>query len=173
MPVCVIKNTEPRNTSIPISLALGSASGLALRQFLPVYKPEIDTVMFDQTDAIISDSVSNAKNKYLSAIKKSIRREPDNPALKLFIKQYYTKKHADLKAVKQEIKNAPQKIQKKITSLRNEMAAKVRAARNLTDSNIKSAVKQARSVWAFLLPGAALGLLGGYIYNIIGAIKED
>ena len=53
------------------------------------------------------------------------------------------------------------------------MAVKMRAAKNLTDANIKNAVKQKRSISAFLLPGIALGALGAYVYNVIGTISEE
>ena len=36
-----------------------------------------------------------------------------------------------------------------------------------------NATKQARPVWAYLLPGIALGSIGAFVYNVIGTITED
>ena len=60
-----------------------------------------------------------------------------------------------------------------LNKIKKDLLQKIKASRRLSMANIASVTKQARPVWAFLLPGAALGALSGYVYNVIGTIVED
>ena len=93
--------------------------------------------------------------------------------MKLFLERMEAKTVQEAKTAKEKIKNAPQAVKENIDKLKNVMAAQIKASRHLTEANIKNAVKQARPVWGYLLPGLALGALGGYFYNVVGTIKED
>ena len=173
MQVCVIKNTEPKNVSIPLTMTAGGIAGLGLRYFMPVYKPEIDTVMFNQSDAIKRDNFETAKKTFIDKAKNLFKKEPENEALKLFLERMEARTAQEAKIAKEKIKNAPQTVKENVDKLKNVMAAQIKASRHLTEANIKNAVKQARPVWGYLLPGLALGALGGYFYNVVGTIKED
>ena len=52
MTICAIKNTETKNISIPATAIVGGAAGLALRQFIPAQKEEIDTFLFNKSNEI-------------------------------------------------------------------------------------------------------------------------
>ncbi len=188
MQVCVIKNTEPKNVNIPLVAAAGAGAGLALRHFMPVHKPEIDSVMFGESEVLKENNIKNAKKAVLSDLFKTAGKDKDNQALQLFIERTkasvkYDQAGSDkqlkaeavklAKAAKEKIKAAPAEVQKEVHNLTEKAVNKVRAAKILTEANIKSAVKQARPVWAYVLPGAALGALGAYVYNVIGTISED
>lgn len=173
MQVCVIKNTEPKNVSIPLMMAAGGAAGLGLRYFAPVYQPEIDTVMFNQADAIKRDNFESAKKSFIEKTKNLFKKNPKNEALQLFLERLEAKTVDEAKAAKQKIKNAPADIKAGIDELKNVMTAQIKASRHLTQANIKNAVKQARPVWGYLLPGVALGALAGYFYNVVGTIRQD
>ncbi len=173
MQVCVVKNTEPKNVSIPLTMAAGGTAGLALRYFLPVYQPERDTVMFNQSEEIKRDNFVSAKQAFIEKIKNQFKKDSKNQSLQLFLERMEAKTSQEAKIAKEKIKNAPAEIKASIDYLKAQMAASIKASRHLTDANIKNAVKQARSVWGYLLPGIALGALAGYFYNVVGTIRED
>ena len=172
MQVCVIKNTEPKNVSIPLTAAAGGAVGLGLRYLLPVSKQEIDDVMFYQSDVIKQNHANEVKKNFMENISKQFKNDPDT-AKSLFWEIANAKTAKAVKEAKTKIKNSPKEIQDAVAKLRKDLAMQLQASRNLTNANIKNAVKQARSIWAFLLPGVALGALGAYVYNVIGTIRED
>ena len=64
-------------------------------------------------------------------------------------------------------------VQEKVTDMINNLAAKMKASKSITVANIKNAAKQSRPYSHFILPGAALGALVGYAYNVVGTINED
>lgn len=187
MSVCVIKNTQPKNTSIPVAMAVGAASGLALRHFLPVSKPEIDTVMFGEPEFLQEASVKMAKKDIFSNLKKALNADKNNQALNLFYERAeasmkydsaHTKELKDkavalAKAAKEKIKNAPDAVKKEIKDLTQSCVNKIKVARVLSEANVKNLVKAKRSYTAFLLPGIALGALASYVYNVIGTINQD
>ena len=77
------------------------------------------------------------------------------------------------KKAKEQIKHAPKEIKSQVKALIDDMAAQMRVSKNLTVANIKNAVKQQRPYSHFILPGAALGALVAYAYNVVGTINED
>lgn len=173
MQVSVIKNSEPKNKSILLTAAAGGGTGLLLRHFVPVWKSEMDYVMFNQSDAIKEEAVKTVKDSVLDKAKKQLAKQPKNEALDLFIKRAQAKDAKESIAVKEEVQKASKTVRKQVKILIDDIAVKMRAAKNLTDANIKNAVKQKRSISAFLLPGIALGALGAYVYNVIGTISEE
>lgn len=173
MQVSVIKNSEPKNVNIPMAAAAGAGTGLLLRHFVPVWKSEMDYVMFNQSDAIKEESVKSVKNSVLDKAKKHLAKNTDDKALDLFVKRAQVKDAKESAQIKEQIQQAPKAVRKQVKILIDDIAVKMRAAKNLTDANIKNAVKQKRSISAFLLPGIALGALGAYVYNVIGTISEE
>lgn len=105
--------------------------------------------------------------------KKHLAKNPDDKALDLFVKRAQVKDAKESAQIKEQIQQAPKAVRKQVKVFIEDMAVKMRAAKNLTDANIKNAVKQKRSISAFLLPGIALGALGAYVYNVIGTISEE
>lgn len=173
MQVSVIKNTESKNVNIPLTAAAGAGAGLAVRQFFPVYQPEIDTVMFNKSDVIKRDNIVAAKKSFVEKTQKMFKKQPENKSMDLFLKWVEAKSKDEVKAVKKQITEAPKNIQEGVTALKKDLSIQIKAAKNLTEANIKSAVRQSRSIPAYMLPGAALAALGAYIYNVIGTISED
>lgn len=173
MQVCVIKNTEPKNISIPMTATIGGATGLALRQFLPAQKGEVDTFLFNQAGSLKRDSSNTAIKEFIKDIKQKLNNNPENRAYDLFVKSKEAKSIKESKYIKNVIKDAPKEIQEQIATLRSNLASKIYAARQLSQANIKNAVKQSRPIWAYLLPGVAIGTIGAFVYNVIGTIVED
>ena len=188
MQVCVIKNTEPKNASIPLAMAAGAGAGLALRHFMPVYQPEIDSVMFGASQVLRDNNIKNAKKAVMNDLYKEANKNKSNQALSLFLERAKASFKYDAagsneklkkeavkmaKEAKEKIKAAPKQVRKEIQELTAAAVNKVKASKILTEANIKNAVKQARPYAGFLLPGIALGALGAYVYNVIGAIKEN
>lgn len=167
MQICAIKNSETKNINIPAATAIGGAAGLAIRQFLPVYKEEIDTVMFNQSDEFIKN---NVKKERLAFIK-----EVNNKAKKVYKEGCVDEFLLFLSKPKDKIlENVPEKVKENYEKLKISFEQRLKAAETLTEANIKSAVKQARPVWAYLLPAAALSAMGAFVYNVVGTIaKED
>lgn len=173
MQVSVIKTTEPKNVSIPAAMAVGGTAGLGLRYAIPVYKPEMDYFVFNKSDVMKEDNVKAVKKNVIEKAQDLLKKDKDNEALKLFIKRAKAKTSQQLKAAKAAINKAPQEVQTKVELMVDDLAAQMKASKNITIANIKNAAKQARPYTHFILPGAALGALVGYAYNVVGTINED
>ena len=173
MQVSVVKTTEHKNIIIPAATAVGGADGLALRYTIPVYKPEMDYFMFNMFDSYKEDNVNSVKKDAVEKAEELLKSDKDNEVLKLFIKKAKAKTLKQLKEAKAAIKSAPQEVQEKVTDMINNLAAKMKASKSITVANIKNAAKQSRPYSHFILPGAALGALVGYAYNVVGTINED
>ena len=173
MQVCAIKNTEPKNINIPMATLAGGAAGMALRQFMPVYKDEVDTVLFNQSEEIKNANVEKAGRLFIHEVRHNHNKNVDTEAAKLFLADVDAKTKEQKSLIEQKIKAASTQIQENVQNLKNALASRMKAAETLTASTIKTAVKQARPVWAYLLPAAALSAMGAFVYNVIGAIRED
>lgn len=172
MQVCVIKNTDSRNINIPVAMAVGGAAGLALRQFLPVQKAEIDTFLFNHSDSIKKDSANNAIKQFMLEAKQAAHKNPENKALHFFIRSREAKGQ-EAKRLKFFIKNLSEEFQGEISQLRSSLANRVRASRQLSLSVIKNATKSSRPVATYLLPGIGLSALGAFVYNVVGTISKN
>lgn len=173
MAVCEIRNTEPKNISIPGAAAIGAGTGLGARYFLPVHQSEIDTVLFNQSDELKKIQIRGAKKSFVEKIEKMFKQNPNDESMNLFLQRMKAGTTEEIKAAKDKIKNAPAEIKQGVDKLKLALAEQIKASKILTESNIKNLVKQSRSVWAFVLPGAALAAMGAYVYNVIGTITDD
>lgn len=173
MQVSVVKTTEPKNLSIPAAMAAGGAAGLGLRYAIPVYKPEMDYVMFNKADVLKEDTLKSVKNSVIEKAQKLFNANKENKALELFLQRAKAETVEQAKKAKEQIKHAPKEIKSQVKALIDDMAAQMRVSKNLTVANIKNAVKQQRPYSHFILPGAALGALVAYAYNVVGTINED
>ena len=173
MQVSVIKTTEPKNISIPAAMAAGGAIGLGLRYALPVYKPEMDYFVFNKSDVMKEDNVNAVKRNVIEKAQVLLKKDKENEVLKLFIRKAKAETAQQLKTVETAINKAPQEIRAGVKAMVEDLAAQMKASENITIANIKNAAKQARPYSHFILPGAALGALVGYAYNVVGTISED
>ena len=190
MQVSVVTNTEPKNVSIPAAMAVGGAMGLAVRQFKPVLKSEMDSVLFGESDVIRQNNIKRARKNAIDDVVKMFVKDRDNEALKLFLERtkasvkyanaqetgnVQLKKEAVMlaRAAKEKIKAAPENVRNEIKTLTQKVINKVRAARNLNENYIKTSVKQMRPYTAYILPGVALGAVCSFVYNVVGTISKD
>ena len=173
MQVSVIKTTEPKNVSIPAAMAAGGAIGLGLRYALPVYKPEMDYFVFNKSDVMKEDNVNAVKRNVIEKAQVLLKKDKENEVLKLFIRKAKAETAQQLKTVETAINKASQEIRAGVKAMVEDLAAQMKASENITIANIKNAAKQARPYSHFILPGAALGALVGYAYNVVGTISED
>lgn len=173
MQVSVIKTTEPKNVSIPAAMAIGGAAGLGLRYAMPVYKPEMDYFVFNKSDVIKEDNVKAVKKNVIEKAQNLLKNDKENEVIKLFIRRAKASTTQQLKSVKAAIKKAPQEVQAGVKVMVDDLAAQMKASKNITIASIKNASRQARPYAHFILPGAALGALVGYAYNVVGTISED
>ena len=190
MKVSVIRNTEPKNANIFLVSAAGAATGLALRQFVPVTKAETDSVLFHATGKIRESNVNQARKAAFENILHLQRKDKNNLALELLAERLTaSKKYSNAlknenktaqreavkltKIAKEKIQTAPAQIRNEVLALTKNIINDIRATRYLTEGTIKQAVKHQRPVASFVLPGAALAALGGFVYNIVGAINRE
>ena len=176
MQVCTIKNTEPKNVSIPLTATIGGTMGLALRQFLPAQSGEIDTFLFNQADTLKRDATNTAIKEFMNDLKQKLKKDPTNKPLDMFIRSREAKTREDIWGTRQGIKNnsnASKEFANEINKIKKALFQKIKASRQLSEANIINATKQARPIWAYLLPGIALGSIGAFVYNVIGTITED
>ena len=173
MQVSVIKTTEPKNVSIPAAMTIGGAAGLGLRYAIPVYKPEMDYFVFNKSDVMKEDNVNAVKRNVIEKAQVLLKKDKENEVLKLFIRKAKAETAQQLKTVETAINKATQEIRAGVKAMVEDLAAQMKASENITIANIKNAAKQARPYSHFILPGAALGALVGYAYNVVGTISED
>lgn len=190
MAVSVIKSTEPKNANIITATALGAGAGLAVRQLMPVTKPEIDIALFGESDAIREASINQTRKNTMKEISKMLAKDKENPVYKLFFERLkasvdFAKAQetnnteakkaavAMAKKAKESIKLAPNTIRYEFDKLTRKVINQVKAARVVSENSLKSAVKQQRPVSSFVLPGMALSALGTYVYNVVGTISQD
>lgn len=191
MPVSVITSTEPKNANIYLAAAVGTTAGVAVRQFLPVTQPEIDSVLFGEYNAIKENTFKQTRRLVMANVSKMKSKAQNNKqAVDLFfdrikasiefskaqeLNNEKAKKHAVAmaKKAKEAIKNAPDAIKKEISELTQKALNQFKASRLLSGNSIKTAVKHQRPWGSFLLPGAALATLCAYTYNVVGAINKD
>lgn len=191
MSVSVIKSTEPKNANIFLATTAGAAVGVGARHLLPVWQSEVDSVLFGEYSRIKDYHVNQAKKQAMNEVANVAKKSSFSKiAQKLFIERMNAsekftlaqqkndvamkKKAIELaKKAKISIKMAPDKVKKEIAILTNRAINNFKAARLLSEDAIKSAVKHQRPLKAFALPGAALGLLGAFVYNVVGTINRD
>lgn len=183
-------NTEPKNTSILKTAALGGAAGVALRYLKPVSQNEVDTVLFGEFNTLKENSIKSAKKTIMEETAQAISNDRKNKALKLFYERLEASSKYELAKennnkeaqkyaaelannVKKAIQQSSEEVKKEIKALSRKAFNKVKASKFLSESNVKQTVKQSRPVSAFLLPGIFLGALCGYIYNVVGTISKD
>ena len=186
----VTMNTEPKNTSILKTAAIGGAAGVALRYLKPVSQHEVDTVLFGEFNTLKENNIKTVKKAVLEETEQMISKDRNNTALKLFLERleatvkYETAKEYNntaaqkdavdiAKKVKTTLKNSSDEIKTAYKELVKKAFNKAKASKFLSESNIKQTVKQSRPVSAYLLPGIFLGALCGYIYNVVGTISKD
>lgn len=186
----VTMNTEPKNTSILKTAAIGGAAGVALRYLKPVSQNEVDTVLFGEFNTLKENNIKTVKKAVLEETEQMISKDRNNTALKLFLERleatvkYETAKEYNntaaqkdavdiAKKVKTTLKNSSDEIKTAYKELVKKAFNKAKASKFLSESNIKQTVKQSRPVSAYLLSGIFLGALCGYIYNVVGTISKD
>lgn len=173
MQICVIKNTEPKNTNIGYATVAGGLTGLALRQFVPPPKEEIDAVMFNQVDMIKESNLKSTKNSVIEKAEKLFAKNPEKQELELFLERAKAQTAQQVLAAKQKIKSADSAVKKEVKIMIDDLAGKIKASKNLSEMTIKNYVKHKRPVAAILLPSMALGAVGAFVYNVLGKINED
>lgn len=173
MQVCVIQNTEPKKINIPMAATTGALAGLAVRQFLPPSRQEIDNVLFGQTSLIKENNYKQAKKAAIDKVNQLLNKDPHNEALKLFLERAKANSTKQAIIVKNKIKNSSKEVRAGVNYLVGDFINKVRAARVMSNAGINSTVKQNRAIGAFIIPGVVLATVGSYIYNVIGRMTQD
>lgn len=173
MAVRVIKNTEPKNVNIISAAAIGAGAGLAVRQFVTPSKKEIDSVIFSQFEMIKENNIQATKKSVIEAAEKIFSKNPENQELALFLEKAKAETGKQAIAIKKKINAADKAVKEKVKILIDDLAGKMRASKNLSESAIKSYVKQKRPISSVVLPGLALGALGAFVYNVVGKISQD
>ncbi len=172
MPISVINKTESSNLSIPTSTLIGGAAGLAMRQFFPIYKDELDYVLFGQANEMKKASLVSAKDSFISSAKSALSKNKNNQAMKLFIKRVEAKTLTEAKAAKEKIKNSPDAVKTEFKKLMGQFLKNMKASKQLSEETIKAYVKQKRPYGPYVLPGLAFGAAIAYVYNVVGKISE-
>lgn len=173
MAVRVIKNTEPKNVNILGAAAIGAGAGLAVRQFVAPSKKEIDSVIFSQYEMIKENNIQATKKSVIGVVEKVFSKNPENQELALFLEKAKAETGKQVLEAKKKINAADETIRAKVKILIDDLAGKMRASKNLSESAIKSYVKQKRPISSVILPGLALGALGAFVYNVVGKISQD
>ena len=174
MEVRVIKASEPSKNNkinIPLAAAIGGVSGYALKHALPVTIEDLNEFTNHQYQKMIEEKTTKTRNKFLKSVEKEAKRAPENKALDIFIKSQSEDKEIAKQALK-ERKNLPKEALKQLTEIRNNLASKIKVARQTTTFLLSSSAKQARPASIFVVPGVILGMVFAFIYNVIGDMRN-
>lgn len=100
---------------------------------------------------MIEEKTTKTRNKFLKDIEKEAKKAPENKALDIFIKSQSKDKEVAKQALK-ERKNLPKETIKQLTEIRNNLASKIKVARQTTTFLLSSSAKQARPASIFVVP---------------------
>ena len=120
---------------------------------------------------MIEEKTTKTRNKFLKGVEKEAKRAPENKALDIFIKSQSEDKEIVKQALKAR-KNLPKETLKQLTEIRNNLASKIKVARQTTTFLLSSSAKHARPASIFVVPGVILGMVFAFIYNVIGDMRN-
>lgn len=184
MQVCVIKNTEPKRASLPLTGAFCGLVGYTLKHNLPVEMSEVEAFYPNKSATLVERNVKVVKQETLENIATMARR--GNPAADLFIKKVEAENaiklspsrealnaaKKNLDNIKNQIKAASPEIRDAIAHYGTQIAERIKSAREVSSTVLEAAIKANRSTSLYVIPGIVLGVAGAFVYNVIGAIKE-
>lgn len=184
MQVCVIKNTEPKRASLPLTGAFCGLVGYTLKHNLPVDMGEIETFYPNKSATLVDRNVKVVKQECLENIATMARK--GNLAADLFVqkvnaenaikvspsKEALSAAKKNLDNIKNQIKNASPEIRDAIAHYSTQIAERIKSAKDVSSSILEAAIKSKRSTSFYVVPGVVLGIAGAFVYNVIGAIKE-
>ena len=174
MEVRVIRASEPskNNTiNVPLSAAIGGVSGYALKYALPVTTEDLNEFTNHQYQNIINEKTAKTRKNFLKSIKAEAQKAPDNKVLDIFIKSQSKDKEVAKQALAQR-KTLPETALKELAEIRNNLASKIKVARQTTTYLLSSSAKNARPASIFVVPGVILGMVFAFIYNVIGDMRN-
>ena len=185
MQVCLIKNTEPKRASLPLTGAFCGLVGYTLKHNLPIEMDEVDAFYPNKSATLVDRNIKVVKQECLENIA-AIARNEKNPAADLFIRKInaeeavkmsptqeaLTAAKQNLRNIKNEIKNAAPEIKTSISHYAGQIAERIKAAKTVSSTVLDAAVKANRSTSLYVIPGVVLGIAGAFVYNVIGAIKD-
>ncbi len=159
MQVCVIKNTEPKRASLPLTGAFCGLVGYTLKHNLPIEMDEVDAFYPNKSATLVDRNIKVVKQECLENIA-AIARKEKHPAAD------------NLRNIKNEIKNAAPEVKTAIAHYAGQIAERVKAAKVVSSTVLDAAIKANRSTSLYVIPGIVLGVAGAFVYNVVGAIKE-
>ena len=184
MQVCVIKNTEPKRASLPLTGAFCGLVGYTLKHNLPIEMGEIEAFYPNKSATLVDRNVKVVKQEAIENIATMARK--GNQAADLFIKKVdaenaikvspskeaiiIAKKNLD--NIRNQIKNASPEIKDAIAHYSTQIAERIKSAKDVSSTVLEAAIKANRSTSLYVIPGIVLGVAGAFVYNVIGAIKE-
>ena len=185
MQVCVIKNTEPKRASLPLTGAFCGLVGYTLKHNLPIEMDEVDAFYPNKSATLVDRNIKVVKQECLENIA-AIARNDKNSAADLFIRKVNAEEAVrmspsqeamaaakqNLRNIKNEIKNAAPEIKTSISHYAGQIAERVKSAKTISTTVLGDAIKANRSTSLYVLPGVVLGIAGAFVYNVIGAIRE-
>lgn len=174
MEVRVIKASEPpknNKINVPLSAAIGGVSGYALKYALPVTLEDLNEFTNHQYQQFLDEKTAKTRKNFLKNIEAEAKKTPDNKAIDIFIKSQ-SKDQNVAKAAFKERKNLPKETLKQLTEIRNNLASKIKVARQTETFLLSSSAKNARPASIFVVPGVILGLVFAFIYNVIGDMRN-
>lgn len=185
MQVCVIKNTEPKRASLPLTGAFCGLVGYTLKHNLPIEMDEVDAFYPNKSATLVDRNIKVVKQECLENIA-AIARKEKHPAADLFIRKVTAEEAVrmspsqealtiakqNLRNIKNEIKNAAPEVKTAIAHYAGQIAERVKAAKVVSSTVLDAAIKANRSTSLYVIPGIVLGVAGAFVYNVVGAIKE-
>lgn len=184
MQVCVIKNTEPRKASLPLTGAFCGLVGYTLKNNMPILLDEVDSFYPNKAATLIDRNAKVLKDEYITKLSKTARE--GNEAADLFVRKENAKNavrmatsndslkiaRQNLKNIRNQIKNAPDTLKQRIAFYSKNAAQKVSKARNISGTVLEAAIKSGRSNLLYTVPGVVLGVVGAFVYNVVGVFKD-
>ena len=184
MQVCVIKNTEPKRASLPLTGAFCGLVGYTLKHSLPIEVDEYNNYYPNKTATLVDRNMKVARQEAIENIATAARK--GNLAADLFVRkmnaedeikvsptqELLNEEKKNLDGIKEQIKNATPEIKDAISHYTAQVAEKVKDAKQASGTLMEAAIKSKRPTSLYVIPGVVLGVAGAFVYNVIGAIRE-
>lgn len=182
MVVRVVSISEPKESkkvSTPLMAVLGGMAGYSLKYAIPLSKTEINEATDFQYQNIINQKGFEAKKAELEELALLLKKKPD-PALDTFLKSKIKlnvnsgfTETKDFKTSRELCRKGAPELVSRIREYAHGVAVKVKIARSSTKFLLDSSIKNSRPASVFVVPGVVLGVIGAFVYNVIGKFRES
>ncbi len=165
---------QPKRASILLTAAAGGGLGYGLKRFLPVGEEELAQVKgIGYKDELLKLN-EKAQNQEIRDLRKHFRKNPFENSKKAF--DTFRKMQSTDTVVKANGENIYNKGTESLKKAVDAIKAQVKAAGAKVEAKqLSDYIKEARMKrpgYVYAVPGIILGVVGAFVYNVIGKFRD-